>query len=97
VQTPKGDAKRVSRSAAAGEPPVADNVRAMSHLEHRGLSDRTAFERLADAVASGAGSTWSVVLHAAFFAAWLLVNWGGFGGLAVFDAPPFGLLTIIVS
>jgi uncharacterized membrane protein len=43
------------------------------------------------------GSMAFVYLHAAWFAAWLLLNLGVFGAAAVFDPFPFGLLTLIVS
>ena len=58
---------------------------------------RTSSERMADLLTSRLGSTNFLMVNAAFFAAWILVNTGMVPGLEVFDPFPFGLLTMIVS
>jgi uncharacterized membrane protein len=55
---------------------------------------RTAVERVADAIAAFAGSITFLMLHAAWFAAWVGWNTLRPGG---FDPYPFGLLTMVVS
>ena len=62
--------------------------------EHRSLQDR-----IADGVTRFAGSMLFVYLHLVWFTVWIVVNLGGLAWLQihVFDAFPFGLLTLIVS
>lgn len=55
---------------------------------------RTAVERIADAIAAFSGSIPFLVLHGAWFAAWIAWNTLRNGG---FDPYPFGLLTMVVS
>jgi len=54
-------------------------------------------DRIADRVTAFAGSLKFVYIHSAWFAAWIALNVGALGAAAVFDAFPFGLLTMIVS
>lgn len=54
-------------------------------------------ERVADVISRAAGSTASLLVHATFFAGWLLANIHVIPGLPAFDPFPFGLLTTIVS
>jgi uncharacterized membrane protein len=54
-------------------------------------------DRIADAITTFAGTMQFVYLHAAWFTVWIVVNEGLFGRSAVWDAYPFGLLTMIVS
>ena len=61
----------------------------------RGIS--RAQDRAADRVTAFAGSLPFVYIHAAWFAAWIIVNVGLFGVAYKFDKFPFGLLTMIVS
>jgi uncharacterized membrane protein len=82
---------------AAGDPAIAENVRVVSRFEQGGLQERSVLERLADAVAGAAGSSWSLLAHGVLFSAWLLVNARWIPDLPAFDPPPFGLLTTIVS
>ena len=55
---------------------------------------RTAVERVADAIAAFSGSIPFLLLHAAWFVAWVAWNTLRPGG---FDPYPFGLLTMLVS
>jgi uncharacterized membrane protein len=58
---------------------------------------RTYGDKLADKVTKIAGSTPFLALNLLWFAAWILVNTGTFGDHLIFDAYPFGFLTVVVS
>lgn len=70
--------------------------RHMEAVKARYNAGRTRMERLADAMTGVAASTPFLLLHAAWFAAWIAWNVGAFG-LRPFDPFPFGLLTMVVS
>lgn len=75
--------------------------RAGTHQARRSLaahhaSQRSSVERIADALTRGAASTPFLLVHFAWFAAWVILNTGAFG-MRPFDPFPFGLLTLIVS
>jgi uncharacterized membrane protein len=59
----------------------------------------TAFQRVADWLAWFSGSVLFLLIHAAWFGAWIALNVGllDVPGLSGFDPFPFGLLTMIVS
>lgn len=57
-------------------------------------ASRNIFEKTADFIASFCGKMWFVYLHIIIFSVWILVN---YYNIDVFDPPPFGLLTLIVS
>ena len=59
----------------------------------------TGVQRVADWLAAFSGSMNFLFLHAAWFGAWILLNFGvvRIPGLSGFDPFPFGLLTMIVS
>ena len=59
-------------------------------------AQRSMIERIADRLTRIAASTLFLVLHVAWFLAWILSNTGAFGRRP-FDPFPFGLLTMIVS
>ena len=59
-------------------------------------AQRSMIERIADRLTRIAASTPFLVLHVAWFLAWILANTGTFG-LRPFDPFPYGLLTMIVS
>jgi uncharacterized membrane protein len=58
---------------------------------------RTVPDVIADGITAFAGSLRFVYLHITWFTIWILVNAGLFGAALVFDAYPYGLLTMIVS
>ncbi len=58
---------------------------------------REMLDRVAEAIAGFAGSVPFVLIHAAFFAVWIVLNLDIIPGLSAFDAFPFGLLTMAVS
>jgi len=84
-----------------GSAPVAsaaiENIDAIVRLEEEFLSQRTIWDRIADAVAAFSGSVVFVLLHLAGFAAWFVVNLGWIPGIRPFDPYPFILLAMAVS
>jgi len=70
--------------------------RHMEAVKARYNAGRSRMERIADAMTGVAASTPFLLLHAAWFAAWIAWNVGAFG-LRPFDPFPFGLLTMVVS
>ena len=58
---------------------------------------RTAQDAATDRVTGFAGSLSFVYLHAAWFVVWILLNAGLAGAGLIFDAFPYGLLTMVVS
>jgi uncharacterized membrane protein len=85
----------------SGSTPVAsaaiENIDAIARLEQEFLSQRTIWDRIADAVAAFSGSIAFVLLHVAGFAAWFLINLGLIPGIRPFDPYPFILLAMAVS
>jgi uncharacterized membrane protein len=59
-------------------------------------ADRSRVDRIADGMTAIASSSLFLLLHVAWFTAWILINTGAFG-IKPFDPFPFGLLTMIVS
>ena len=59
--------------------------------------NRTAVQKAADWIADFSGSIPFLVLHFLFFAGWILMNVPLIPGAPMFDAYPFGLLTMLVS
>jgi len=58
---------------------------------------RTTVQRAADWIADFSGSIPFLMLHVAFFAAWILLNVPRIPGAPMFDPFPYGLLTMVVS
>ena len=58
---------------------------------------KRAEDRAADRITNFAGSLTFVYIHSAWFLVWIVLNVGLVGSGLVFDAFPFGLLTMIVS
>jgi uncharacterized membrane protein len=58
---------------------------------------RTTVQKSADWIADFSGSIPFLMLHLAFFAAWILLNVPGIPGAPMFDPFPYGLLTMVVS
>lgn len=57
----------------------------------------TPIQRVADAAAVFSGSFTFLMVHAAWFAGWILINLDLIPGMTGFDPYPFGLLTMVVS
>lgn len=58
---------------------------------------RTALEKFADWLTAKFGSIAFLILNAAWFFTWIIVNVGWIPGVKPFDPFPFGLLTMVVS
>jgi len=58
---------------------------------------RTTVQKVADWIADFSGSIPFLLLHIAFFAAWILLNVPRIPGAPMFDPFPYGLLTMVVS
>jgi uncharacterized membrane protein len=76
---------------------VKQNIASIAELEKEFARRRTAVDRVGDAITRFAGSAWSVLGHAAFFAGWLLVNTGCVPGVRPFDPYPFSFLALAVA
>jgi uncharacterized membrane protein len=82
--------------------PIERRSRSSAHLgairaikaAHAG--DRNWMERVADRMTGLASSPWFLIVHIAWFAAWIIVN-SGVTPLLPFDPYPFGFLTMVVS
>jgi uncharacterized membrane protein len=58
---------------------------------------RTTVQKAADWIAEFSGSISFLVLHVVIFTGWIVANTGWLPGVPVFDAFPYGLLTMCVS
>jgi uncharacterized membrane protein len=65
----------------------------MVELAQQARDDRTAIDRLTDAVARIAGSTAFIAAHALWFVAWIVFN----STRVAFDPYPYSLLNLIVA
>ena len=86
-------------SAPAANPPraVEENINAVKVWEQAALSERSAAVRFSEWVTRSLGAGWSLSLHVAWFAVWVLANTGRIPGVQPFDRFPFPLLTTMVS
>lgn len=78
-------------------PEIEENVSVIKAWDEALLLRRSPIERLSDAITGVAASAPSVLVHAAWFALWIIVNVGWIPGVDPFDPFPFQLLTMIVS
>ncbi len=60
-------------------------------------SKKTTSDRLSDFLTAFFGTSWFLIVNAAFFCIWITVNSGLVTGIPMFDPFPYGLLTMIVS
>jgi uncharacterized membrane protein len=86
-------AARQHRSAQ----PEERNIRVVAELERRSLQDRSAADRLSDAITRVTGSAAFALGNLAFFTVWILANIIRVRGIRPFDPYPFGFLTLVVS
>ena len=87
----------VQVNASRGTHPAAKNVRAIAELERTALHERSAADRVGDAIARTTGSAPFAVVHLAWFGSWVLLNTGRIPGITPFDPYPFSFLTLVVS
>ena len=76
---------------------VEENVEAIKSWDRALLLQRSKVERLSDGITLAAAGGPSMIFHAIWFAAWIVVNTGLVPGLDPFDPFPFQLLTMMVS
>jgi uncharacterized membrane protein len=75
---------------------IEQNIRTIIRNRQAAASQRTAEERIADAITDFSGRMYFVYFHIVWFTVWILMNLG-LWGIKPFDPYPFGLLTMIVS
>jgi uncharacterized membrane protein len=73
------------------------NIRAIADLEDQALHQRSAADRLSDAISRAMGSAPFALFHVFGFTAWLLGNQDMLPGIKPFDPYPFNFLTLVVS
>ena len=73
------------------------NIRAIADLEQRALHQRSAADRLSDAISRRTGSGPFALSHVIGFSLWVLINIGIVPGIEPFDPYPFNFLTLVVS
>lgn len=81
------------RTPATLEHPVGLNVQAIASLEREAFDQRTVIERVTAAIARVAGSSAFIVVHAFWFAVWIMLNTTRY----TFDGYPFSLLNLVVA
>jgi uncharacterized membrane protein len=89
VSSPKKHNARLARI-------IEQNINTIINSRRAAAEQRTAEERLADAITDFSGRMYFVYFHILWFGIWILINLGYFG-IKPFDPYPFGLLTMIVS
>lgn len=75
---------------------IEQNIHTIIKNRQAAASQRTAEERLADAITNFSGRMYFVYFHIVWFGIWIFINLDVWG-LKPFDPYPFGLLTMIVS
>ena len=75
---------------------IERNIRTIIHLRSKAAGERSAQDRVADAITVFSGSVLFVYVHIVWFGIWILLNTGHLG-IRPFDPFPYGLLTMIVS
>jgi len=77
---------------------VQRNIDTVAEIENAAHDSRTRSDHIADAISAFCGSMAFVWVHCIWFGVWLLVNGTPlFPKSMRFDAPPFGVLTLVVS
>jgi uncharacterized membrane protein len=75
---------------------VKRNIATLCEIREQMQQSKGWHDRLADLITAWAGSMPFLLLHAAWFAAWVAINLG-WTRIRPFDEFPFGLLTMVVS
>src|SRR5512140_2924302 len=75
---------------------IERNIHTILDNRRVAASQRTAEDRVADAITDFSGRMYFVYFHVVWFSVWILLNLNLFG-IKPFDPFPFGLLTMIVS
>jgi uncharacterized membrane protein len=96
TQTPEVDSPPANDRRAQSPSRRVGTARARRSLAAQFAAQRSRVEVIADRLARAASSTPFLVVHAVWFAFWVLANMGLLG-IAPWDPFPFGLLTLVVS
>jgi uncharacterized membrane protein len=86
-----------AQPASVSSSAIAQNIQAIVKLEESFLANRSAAERVADAIANFAGSLKFVTIHVIVYGVWIVINLGVFSWMRRFDPFPFLLLSVLVS
>lgn len=76
---------------------VLANIETVARMEHEFLDQRSAPDRIGDAITNFAGTMKFVIIHLVLLAVWFFVNSGAVSAIRPFDPYPFVLMTMIVS
>lgn len=76
---------------------VKKNVEAIAQVEQQLHGRRPRVEKIGDGIAGFFGSLWFIAAHAAFFAAWVVLNVHVLPGVPAFDPYPFPFLGFVVG
>jgi len=89
--------EKLEGGSISSEQTAADRgIEAVLALEKRGQNSRSSIDQLSTWITAKAGSGTAIVIHVAWFTAWLIVN-SGYFGITPFDPFPFNFLTMGVS
>ena len=72
--------------------PAERNIGAIARLERSALHERTAADRLSDAISRTTGTAPFAIVHIVGFVGWIVINLG-WTGVTPFDPFPFSVLT----
>jgi len=95
--TPRPYNSKGTQPELRSDHPAERNVRAIADLEQEALHERSAADRLSDAISAITGSVPFAITHGLWFAVWGIVNTGMISRIEPFDPFPFGFLTLVVS
>lgn len=84
-------------SESATPPSAQANISTVVKLEEEAQRQRTASDRISDAIANFVGSIPFVALHLLWFGIWVLLNTTNLFRALRFDPYPFALLCMLVS
>ncbi len=76
---------------------IQKNIQTIIELEKEAVENLSAVEHIAEKVTAFAGSSPFIIIHATWFAVWILINVKIFPGITPFDPFPFSFLTLVVS
>ncbi|MEO6556274.1 MAG: DUF1003 domain-containing protein [Ferruginibacter sp.] len=93
----KNNKKLLKEEESTAALTIQKNIETILNLEKEAVESRSPAEHIADKVTKFAGSSPFIILHAAWFGVWIIINGGIIPGLAPFDPFPFSFLTLVVS
>lgn len=78
-------------------PTALENIETIARLEQEFLEDRSAIDRIGDAIGAFVGTMAFVLLHVVVFLIWIVINTRLIPGIPAFDPYPFMFLSMAVS